>query len=358
MFNLKDDDRNHVKLTIRSASSARIINRAHILNMRDKGLTTAEVADLIECSPRTVINVVNNYIDGGLEKALHDDPRTGRPKEIDDRVQSHVVAVVCSDPPEGFDRWTLELLKQRVEADGIIDAISTESIRVILKEHDLKPWQQRMWCIPELTEEYIERMEQILDVYELEYNPKKPVICLDEKPVVLQEDKSPSIEMEPGKTKKVDYEYRRRGTANVFTVIEPKAGMYINRVTEKRAGSDFAKFLFSIYKKYKHCDKVTLVMDNLSTHTVSSLINFYGEDKGKRIWEKFDVKFTPKHASWLNQAEIAIGMYARQCLGGSRIPDIDLLRKKTSAWNKSMNRKKVTIKWKFNSNDAKDKFGY
>lgn len=358
MFTLKDDDRDQVKLTIRTGNSARVVNRAHILNMRDKGQTSSEVADLLDYTPRTVINVTNNYLEGGLEKALHDDPRTGRPQEIDDRIQSHIVAVVCSDPPEGFDRWTLELLKERVEKDGLVDSISTESIRIILKEHDLKPWQQQMWCIPDLTDEYIERMESILNAYEQEYDSKNPIICLDEKPVVLQEDKSPSINMEPGKRKKVDYEYKRKGTANMFVAIEPKAGLYFGRVTERRTGSDFAKYLYTVYKRYKDCESITLVMDNLTTHSVNSLINFYGEEKGRRIWDKFDVLFTPKHASWLNQAEIAIGMYARQCLGNSRIPDIEILKKKTNAWLKSINKKRVTINWKFNSQDAKEKFGY
>lgn len=358
MFNLNEKDRLEVKHTIRHGDSARLVNRSHILNLRDKGYTSNEVADVLDYTARTVINIVNNYIEGGLQQALTDDPRPGRPPEIDARIESHVVAVVCSEPPEGFDRWTLELLKNRVEHDGIVDSISKESIRIILKEHDLKPWQQKMWCIPNLTEEYKERMEAILDAYELEYNAHQPVICIDEKPVVLHADKSPSMEMEPGKIKKVDDEYIRKGTANVFMAVEPKSGFYFGRVTPTRSGDEFAKFLFTVYKRYKHCEKVTLVMDNLSTHSEKALIRFYGEEKGRRIWQKFDIRFTPKHGSWLNQAEIAIGMYARQYLGNARIPDINTLRKKTNAWFKYMQRKAVIIKWTFNARDAREKFHY
>ncbi len=99
-------------------------------------------------------------------------------------------------------------------------------------------------------------------------------------------------------------------------------------------------------------------LDNLSTHSEKSLIRFYGDEEGKRIWSRFDVHFTPKHGSWLNQAEIAIGMYSRQCLGKARIPDIEMLRKRTTAWNKIANRKKVTINWTFFSKNAREKFSY
>jgi len=358
MFILNDIDRIQIKYLTKHGDTARVINRAHVLNMRDKGLTIIEVADYLELTPRTIINIANNYEEKGLEAALNDDPRTGRPVEIDDRMKSQIVAMVCSDPPEGFDRWTLELLKEKTEKDNVAGAISKESIRLILKEHDLKPWQQKMWCVPELDETYIERMEDVLDVYERPYNEQYPVICIDEKPVVLQDNKRESIPAKEGSIKKVDYEYIRNGSINVFSAVEPKMGVYINRVTERKKGVDFAKFLASIERKYSKAKKIVLVMDNYSTHTATSLIRFYGKKKGNRIWERFEVHYTPVHASWLNQAEIAIGMYSRQCLGKTRIPDIEALRKKTAAWCKIINKKSVTINWKFNKVLAKEKFGY
>jgi transposase len=358
MFTLTATDRAVVQDLTRTGTTARVINRAHILNMRDKGLSAMEVADFLEFTPRTVINVTTRYEQDGLKRALYDDPRPGRPPEFDAGVEAYVVATVCSDPPQGFDRWTLELLREHVQQAGVVESISTEKLRLILKEHDLKPWQQKMWCVPELTAQYIERMEAILGVYARAYDADNPVVCLDEKPVVLHSDKREALMMEPGDVKKVDYEYQREGTANVFSVVEPKAGRYLMRVTENKKGPAFAKLLGEIERKYADASMITLVMDNYTTHTKKSVIDFYGEEQGQRLWDRFAIYRTPVHASWLNQAEIAIGMYARQCLGQARVPDIDTLRKRTAAWCKIINRKKITIEWKFDVQKAREKFAY
>jgi len=358
MFTLSTESRERIRIIIKTGATAREINRAHVLNMRHKGCTTIEVADYLEFTPRTVINICNLYREQGLEKALNDKVRPGRPIEFDDRIKSKIVAIVCSEPPEGFDRWTLVLLKERVEKDRIVSSISKESIRLILQEHDLKPWQQKMWCVPELNEEFVERMEDVLDIYEKPYNSAMPVVCIDEKPVVLHADKRESIPMGQGRAKRVDYEYIRNGSANVFCAVEPKTGVYINRATETRKGAEFAKFLAVTERKYKNAEKIVLVMDNLSTHKEKSLTDFYGKERGEELWNRFEVHYTPKHGSWLNQAEIAIGMYQRQCLGDSRTPDIQALRKKTKAWNKIINKKSVTINWTFSKTNAREKFDY
>lgn len=358
MFTLSDKDRAAIKTIIKTGDSARLINRAHVLNMRDKDVTIMEVADLLEFTPRTIINVTNNYELGGIEKALQDDPRTGRPAKFDDRVKSQIVAIVCSDAPEGFDRWTLELLKESIEKNNIAQDISKESIRLILQEHDIKPWQEKMWCIGTLDDEYIRCMEDVLAVYERAYDAEKPVICIDEKPVPFQGEVREPIPCKPGSPLKRDGEYTRHGSGNVFCAVEPKTGVYINAVTERRTASDFAKFMGALERKYKDAARIVVVMDNLNIHNERSLIKFYGEEEGKALWERFEVHYTPKHASWLNQAEIAIGMYSRQCLGNTRIADIEALRKKTKAWNRIANRKNVCINWKFNRSDAREKFEY
>ncbi len=358
MLNLSAEEQLRIRVLIKTGTSAREINRAHCLNLREKGRTIIEIAETLELTPRTVISICSAYQDHGLESALKDDPRSGRPQELDARVSSHLVATVCSDPPEGFDRWTLELLKGRLEQERIVESISLGSIWLILKEHDLKPWQQKMWCVPNLNQEYIERMEAVLDVYELPYNSEVPVVCVDEKPVVLHEDVRPSIPMKEGQPKRVDYEYRRNGTANVFCGIEPKAGVYFNKVTPSRSSPEFAQFLADIAAHYVGAKKIILVMDNLSTHKEKSVLDYLGETEGRALWNRFHVVHTPKHASWLNQAEIGIGMYQRQCLGGMRIPDIPSLAKKTAFWNNAVNSKKATINWSFTKLDAREKFNY
>lgn len=351
-------DRERILEIIKTSSDARVIYRANALNLRFKGLTLAEVADFLEITSRTVFNIEQNYEQFGLDRALNDDPRPGAPAEFDDRVKSQIVAMVCSDPPDGFDRWTLRLLQEKAISQDIVESISHETIRVILEEHDLKPWRQCSWCVPDLDDEFIERMEDVLKVYEKDYDESRPVVCVDEKPIQLLEDVRPISGVAPGEERRVDYEYKRKGTANVFWAVEPLAGEYVNRVTDVRTGDEFAKFLASIERRYEKANCITLVMDNLNIHCEKSLIRFYGEEEGQRIWSRFEVHFTPKHGSWLNQAEIAIGMYSRQCLGKSRIPDIDTLRKRTNAWNKIANRKKVTINWTFSRKKAREKFDY
>lgn len=337
---------------------ARVICRANALNMRSMGLSFVEVARFLEITPRTVYNVERTYLNYGLEKAIHDDPRPGMRPKFDDRVRCQIVALVCSDPPEGFDRWTLDLIVEKAKSNGIVKSISRETIRIILEEHDLKPWRQKTWCVPDLDEEYKEKMEDVLGVYERGTRRDYPLVCLDEKPIQLLEDIRPESGISPGEAKKVDFEYKRNGTANVFCAVLPQEGIYINRVTENRKGKEFAKFLDSIEMKFSNAKKIVLVMDNLSTHTEKSLTDYYGEEEGRKLWRRFEVHYTPKHGSWLNQGEIAINMYSRQCLGKTRIPDIKTLRKKTNAWNKVVNERNVKIKWGFTRKDAREKFNY
>ena len=216
-----------------------------------------------------------------------------------------------------------------------------------------------MWCIPEMTPEYAEKMEDVLNLYEKPLNPKEPVVCLDEKPVQLLEDARPCIAADkPGAIFKRDYEYVRGGTANVFCAVEPKAGKHFTRVTKNRKGPAFAKMIARIARAYTGKKTIHLVMDNLSTHGEKSLTNFYGEKLGGEIWGKFTPHYTPKHASWLDQAEIEIGIFSRQCLGHDRIGDIPALRKRASAWNSRMNRQRRKINWSFTVPDARKKFRY
>jgi hypothetical protein len=129
-------------------------------------------------------------------------------------------------------------------------------------------------------------------------------------------------------------------------------------LTKRRKKPDFAKFIKEISDSYQQAEKIELVMDNLNTHNESSLIEFYGKDLGTKIWSRFNIHHTPKHASWLNQAEIAIGIYSRQCLGKDRIGTIDELRKRSKAWSKRTNKEKIKIDWKFTKTKARKKFKY
>lgn len=358
MFNLRKGDFGKLQGIRKTSNQPREILRAHALVLKFKNFTHAEIADILDITARTVSNVVENYRDGGIDKAIQDDPRPGPTPKFDDGIQARVVAIVCSDPPEGFDRWTLELLQDEVVRQEIVDSISKESIRIILREHDLKPWQQKMWCIPKLDDEYIIRMEDILEVYERPVDQKYPVVCVDEKSVILEGDTRAPIAMEAGSPKKVDYEYSRHGMANVFCAVEPKSGKYFNTVSEKKDGAAFSKFIIELIELYPEAEKLVLIMDNYCTHFEKSLLTHCGPELGALIWKKLEVHYTPIHASWLNQAEIAIGMFDRQCLGTARIADVETLTKKTQAWNRATNRKNPTIEWSFTRAAAREKFKY
>jgi len=150
-----------------------------------------------------------------------------------------------------------------------------------------------MWSIAQLDDEYIERMEDVLDIYEKPYNKDYPVVCLDEKPVALIGDSRERLSLIPGAVLKKDYEYQRNGSVNVFCAVEPKAGKYKNSVTHKRCGSDFAKFLKSLARQYNGVKKIVLVMDNLSTHKEKSLTNYYGDVIGNELWQIFEALNMP-----------------------------------------------------------------
>ena len=200
--------------------------------------------------------------------------------------------------------------------------------------------------------------EKPSDCYFKEYDPKEPVVCLDERSLTLHAEVRKSIRMKPGQVLKRDGEYKRCGTANAFCVVEPKAGRHITKITKNRKAPEFAKIVEKIVRTYPKAKTIHLVMDNLNTHGAKSLNGYYGEKLGSRIWRKITPHYTPKHGSWLNQAEIEISMFSRQCLGKDRISDIREIRRRACAWNKRVNRDKTKINWRFTRRKAREKFKY
>ena len=215
-----------------------------------------------------------------------------------------------------------------------------------------------MWCVADLNEEYIAKMEDVLETYERPYDPEQPVICLDEKPVTLHADVRPASPVRPGREARWDSEYGRCGTANVFCAVEPKAGRHFTFPTPDRSGFEFAQVAFHLAVAYPAVETIHLVLDNLNIHRRKALTDFYGEEMGGEIWDRFSVHYTPTHGSWLNQAEIEIGLFARQCLGKRRIPDLKTLRREVRAWNRRTNRDRVKIHWNFDRKTARRKFAY
>jgi len=208
-----------------------------------------------------------------------------------------------------------------------------------------------MWCIQKITPEYRKRMYDILDLYQEHYDPTNPVIGVDEKPKQLVEDSRPSIPMQPDKSEKYDYEYIRKGKANIFMAAEPKHGKRITKVTRQRTNIDFATFIRELVLFYPYAKKLRIVLDNLSTHSKKAFHDTFEKEEAERILRKLEFHYTPKHASWLNVAEIEIGVMDNECTD-RRIKNISCLKSEVKAWNKRRNKERCKIDWRFTRKDA------
>src|SRR3954447_9353620 len=215
-----------------------------------------------------------------------------------------------------------------------------------------------MWGGADLDDAYIAKMEDVLEVYERPYNRQEPVICVDEKPITLHADLRPASPAIPGREARRDNEYERRGTANVFCAVEPKAGRHFTFATPDRSGFELARVALTLAMAYPEAKTIHLVMDNLNIHRRKSLVDVFGAKMDDEVWDRFPVHYTPRHGSWLNQAEIEIGLFSRQCLGRRRIPDLKTLRQEARAWNRRINRTRTQINWQFDRKAARRKFRY
>lgn len=198
-------------------------------------------------------------------------------------------------------------------------------------------------------------MEDVLDVYELPFNPDIPVVCMDEKPYQLLGEARDSWAMRPGDNKKIDSEYVRNGTCSIFAFIEALAGKHHVSVREHRTAIDWAeeiKYLVDVM--YPDKEKIILVMDNLNTHKASSLYKAFPPEEARRIIKKLEIHYTPKHGSWLDIAEIELNIMTRQCLS-RRIESIELLCKELSSWESERNSRCAKVDWQFTTKDARIK---
>jgi len=211
-----------------------------------------------------------------------------------------------------------------------------------------------MWCIAKITPEYRKRMYDLLDLYEKPYNPQEPVVCIDEKSKQLIAENRTPIPMKPWSSSKYDYEYKRNGTRNIFVAVEPKAWKRKIQVTKRRTKKDFAKFVQELEKDYSDARIIHIVLDNLNTHFESSFYETFTKKEAKRILKKIKFHYTPKHASWLDMAEIEINVLSNQCIAG-RISTEEKLIKQIQAWEKQRNAEEKKIIWKFSKQDADKK---
>ena len=215
-----------------------------------------------------------------------------------------------------------------------------------------------MWCVGVLSEQYRQRMYTLLALYARPHSRAEPVVCLDEKSMQLLAHSRAPLPMQPGRPARQDYEYERRGMCNLFVAVEPQAGRRCVVVTERRAKPDFVRFARHLLEHvYPTARRVHLVMDNLNTHFRSCFEEVLGVSAARRLLRRVEFHYTPKHASWLNMAEIEIGVLTRQCLD-RRMPDRLTLSREVGAWQKRRNAARCTIEWSFTRQDADRKLSH
>jgi len=224
------------------------------------------------------------------------------------------------------------------------------------KKNELKPWLKKEWKIPRGSkEEFVWRMEAVLDIYKRVYNPLNPVVCFDESSKQQIQDLVDALPVRPGEVAKFDSEYQRNGVSNLFMIFEPLQGKRHVKVTNRRTKMDWAECMkFIVDELYPKALKVTIIMDNLNTHTPASLYVRFDPATAKRIADKLDIQHTPKHGSWLNMAEIEFSALSRQCLN-RRIPTQEKLVQEVAAWEYARNEATIGCNWQFTTSDARIK---
>lgn len=212
-----------------------------------------------------------------------------------------------------------------------------------------------MWCVPKVGAAFVACMEDVLDLYAEPYDPKHPTVCFDETSKQLIAETRRPLPAKPGRVERYDYEYERRGTRNLFMFFEPLTGQRHVEVTQRRTKQDWAYMMkWLVDEAYPGAERIRVVLDNLNTHTFSSLYETFDPAEASRIRRRLELHFTPIHGSWLNMAEIEFSVFARQAWSGY-IPDEETLKSNIQALEAKRNRNHATVNWRFTSQDARVK---
>ncbi len=335
--------------------SVRRLKRAQILLAADAGVSDEEIATSVGVGGSTVYRTKRRFVMGNLEAALSEEPRPGASRKLSCKEAALLIATACSDPPEGRARWTLELLADEMVRLTKHDSLSRETVRRRLAENHLKPWRKDMWCIPKIDGEYVARMEDILDLYAEACDPTRPVVCFDESPVQLIGEVRQPIPAAPGQLERYDYEYKRNGTANLFVCLDAHRPWRKVKVTERRTAEDFAICMRELTDvDFPEAERIRVVLDNLSTHTPGALYEAFPACEARRVLQRLEFHYTPKHASWLNMVEIEISVMNSQCLN-RRIDSRERLAFELDAWQRKRNASRARINWMFSTEKARAK---
>ncbi len=339
--------------------STRKLTRARILLKADENWTDERIQEALDVSIPTIERVRQRFVEEGLKAALNRRaPNRQYERKLDGQAEAHLIAVACSPPPEGRTRWTLHMLAEKliVLQEIEISSVSHETIRQVLKHNELKPWLREQWVIPpQANAVFVYHMEDILDLYHQPYDPRYPIICFDESSKQLISEKRLPLPPAPGQLARYDYEYAREGVRNLFMFAEPLRGWRHVKVTERRTKVDWALCMKELADElFPQAIRIRVVLDQLNTHTPAALYEVFQPPEAKRILDRLEFHYTPKHGSWLNMAEIEFSVLARQCLD-QRIADEPTLCQQILAWETARNAIQTPINWRFTTADARIK---
>jgi hypothetical protein len=361
---LSTDERQQLESLIRTGvASARAQTHARILLKADcaadgKAWPDSLIAEACDVSIPTIERVRKAFVSKGLDLALYRRrPQTPSPRrKLDGRQQAHLIAVTCSPPPEGQERWTLALLASRLVELHLVDSIARETVRSTLQHNQLKPWLKREWKIrPKANAGFVAQMEDLLDVYARRFDPKHPLLCFDESNKQQHSEVETPLPAQPGQVQRYESSYERNSFSNLFLFFAPLHNWRHVKVTDRRSNADWAQCIKDLVDiHFPDAERIVIVQDNLSTHTPCALSSAFAPQEAKRIWDPLELHYTPKHASWLNMAEIELSVLARQCLK-RRIADQSSLMREVAAWETRRNNMQATVQWRFTTADARIK---
>ncbi len=355
---LTAEEREMLQTMISSGTGrARKLTHARILLKADNGWQDQDISHALDVGIATVERVRRRFVLEGLESALNPRrPKRDYSRKVDGQQEARLIALTCGVPPEGHGRWSLRLLADQAVQLKIVDSVSHETVRQVLKANELKPWLKEEWCIPpKASAKFVYHMEDVLDVYTRPGDPKNPLVCFDESPEQLVSETRQPVSMKAGQPTRYDYEYRREGVANTFMFFAPLLNWRHVKITDRRTKADWAECMRELVDvHFPDAERITLVQDQLNTHDPSALYEVFAPAEAKRILDRLEFHSTPKHGSWLNMAEIELSVLNRQCLDRC-IPNKGTLVHETAAWATRRNSNGTTVNWRFTTDDARIK---
>jgi len=356
-------------------NAAAVIMHANVLlntnDINPSKRTARELSEIFGISKTTVSAVRQTYALHGLEAALKRQTRITAPhiSKITGEFEAAVIAAALSPAPKGRANWTLRLLAEHCVEKKYILSISHTAIGDMLNTNEVKPHLSKYWCIPKENDaHFVAHMEDVLGIYQRPYNPKIPVICMDEKPIQLLDEIRERVTAKPlrtdpdtglvkhGELEKIDYQYERCGVASIFVFCEPLAGWRYVKSLNRRTKCDFAMMVKEVSDTfYPDIDRAILVADNLNTHNVSSFYEAFQPEIAYQLAQKFEFHYTPIHGSWLNIAECELSSLAVQALGNQRVNSVELLNEILFDWQNDRNARQKGVNWQFTAEQARIK---